>query len=102
MSVWFSREAWPLYVDEPFPHATTTEAGHHVEIDVAREGEPLCAETCITLHPVWVRGELEQERRLTFCIMPPGHDTPHMPQDERSIETIGRLVVRRFSDPVGV
>lgn len=89
--VWFGRAAWPLHRNEAYPYSTTSEGGHTLTVDRAN-GDDLCEATCITLHG------LDLERRQTFCMMPKGHDTPHMPQDEGNVKSEGRLIIRRFAD----
>lgn len=89
--MWWGREAWPRYRSDPMPHETQAENGMSIVIDVATPDDDLCDATTTMLHG------LDRERRTAVCIMPAGHDTPHMPQDEATLERAGRLIIRSIS-----
>ena len=89
---WFNRESWPLHIEALYPYDTTTESGAKVAVDLATPDDDLCDVTTTMLHG------LDRERQTALCIMPKGHDTPHMPQDEQMAKASGRLIIRRFAD----
>lgn len=82
---WFSSKDWPLHQGDGwpplYPFETTSESGLTMEVDRDRD------------HEACWEHDLLRDR---FCIMPKGHDTPHMPMSRELAQEIGPLIVRRI------
>lgn len=86
-SVWFDCRDYPLLMDPPgwpppWPNTTTSESGMIIELDRDQDHEG-----CGTRDAL----------RDVFCIMPKGHDTPHMPMSTSLARNVGPLIVRRLA-----
>lgn len=91
---WWDVRNWPRYRSDPFPHETVTESGLKMLLDLARDGDDLCDITTQMRHYDLRKGS---EVRDAVCMMPKGHDTPHLPQDVATLDGVGRMIVRSVS-----
>src|SRR5687768_10787848 len=82
---WFDCRDYPVLVHPwppPMPHTATSESGMTIELDRDRDHE---------------RCDKRDPLRDVFCIMPKGHDTPHMPMSYGIAREIGPFIVRSIS-----
>lgn len=86
---WFEAKDWPLAGDEwpgTFPKECVSTSGMRWVIDLAKPGEERCLQT--------TRIRTLDGPETVLCMMPPGHDTPHLPMTPSLNDLVGPMIVR--------
>lgn len=89
---WFRSADWPLAGPEwpgTFPKTCRSESGLVFVIDLDATGRERCK------RPTAMR-DLDG-RFVAFCMMPKGHDTPHLPMSVDLDAAVGPMIVREMA-----